>query len=84
MASISLDHVQQLADQLPPLDQVRLIEHLTTQIAHVVAAAQPTAQEALPSPTEAWAQLEAVFTEIGAGPWERETLATQALDEMRR
>ncbi len=31
--TITLDHVQHLADQLSPLDQVRLIEHLSRQIA---------------------------------------------------
>ncbi len=35
--TISLDHVQRLADQLSPLDQVRLIEHLSRQIAPALA-----------------------------------------------
>lgn len=51
--TISLDHVQQLADQLSPLDQVRLIEHLSRQIAPALADAAPA-----PSRDEdAWAKL---------------------------
>src|SRR6266540_7187317 len=51
---ISLDHVQQLADQLSPLDQVRLIEHLARQIALALATLDTPAQS---DREDAWAQL---------------------------
>jgi hypothetical protein len=52
---ISLDDVQHLADQLSPLDQVRLIEYLSRQIAPALAetATPPVAV----SDEAAWAKL---------------------------
>ena len=52
---ITLDNVQHLADQLSPLDQVRLIEHLSRKIAPALtSAAAPSAAE---SNEDAWAKL---------------------------
>jgi hypothetical protein len=52
---ISLDYVQHLADQLSPLDQVRLIEHLSRQIAAVLAP--PPDAPASVGADDAWAKL---------------------------
>ena len=53
--TITLDHVQHLAGQLSPLDQVRLIEYLSRQIAP--ALAETAAAPATTSDEDAWAKL---------------------------
>jgi len=66
--AISLDHVQRLADQLSPLDQVRLIEHLPRRIAVVVATLDTPAQVAS---EDAWAKLAQLREELAALPAHR-------------
>jgi hypothetical protein len=80
--TISLDQVQHLADLLSPLDQVRLIEHLSRQIApaiaeHVVAPATPHGEDA-------WARLEQLRTELAALPAERLASEQLAADRAER
>jgi hypothetical protein len=58
--TVSLEAVLHMADQLPPLDQARLIEHLSRRLA--LAASTPTAQ----SGTDAWARFFAVSDDIRA------------------
>ncbi|MFL5802135.1 MAG: hypothetical protein ACJ8CR_10395 [Roseiflexaceae bacterium] len=58
---ITLDHVQDLADQLSPLDQVRLIEHLSRQIAPALASANAGAEDA-------WAKLARLREELATLP----------------
>jgi hypothetical protein len=53
--TISLDDVQHLADQLSPLDQVRLIEYLSRQIAPALAPPPDTSANA--GAEDAWAKL---------------------------
>ena len=72
--TISLDHVQRLADQLSPLDQVRLIEHLSQRIAVVLAALDTPAQE---GSEDAWAKLAQLREELAALPANR--LASEQL-----
>jgi hypothetical protein len=74
-----LDHVQQLANQLSPLDQVRLIEYLSRQIAPALTnqAVEPKA-----NPTEdAWAKLARLRAELARLPADR--LASEQLTEDR-
>lgn len=73
--TISLDQVQQLADMLSPLDQVRLIEHLSRRIAP--AFAEHPVAPAAPGGDDAWARLEQLRTELAALPAER--LASEQL-----
>ncbi len=77
--TISLDQVQQLADLLSPLDQVRLIEHLTRQIAPALVARSgiPAASRS----EDAWARLEQLRAELAALPAER--LASEQLEADR-
>jgi len=42
MPTATLDEVKRLADNLAPLEQVRLIEHLVPRLAQVLAEAQIT------------------------------------------
>jgi hypothetical protein len=66
--TISLDHVKRLAGQLSPLDQVRLIEHLSRQIALALATRDT------PAPADgedAWAKLAQLRQELAALPADR-------------
>lgn len=62
--TLSLETVQHLADQLPPLDQARLIEHLSRQLA-MAALAQPSPPEPARLPA-AWTHLFAISDDIRA------------------
>ena len=53
--TITLDDVQHLVDQLSPLDQVRLIEHLSRQIAPALAATRGVPADA--GSEDAWARM---------------------------
>jgi hypothetical protein len=66
--AISLDHVQRLADLLSPLDQVRLIEHLSRQIALALATLDTPAQS---DREEAWAKLAQLREELVTLPADR-------------
>jgi hypothetical protein len=77
--TISLDDVQHLADQLSPLDQVKLIEHLSRQIAPVLVA-PPQATSALGT-EDAWAKLAQLREELAVLPANR--LASEQLSADR-
>jgi hypothetical protein len=66
--TISLDHVQRLADQLSPLDQVRLIEHLSRQIAVALATLEGPAHT---GGEDAWAKLAQLREELATLPADR-------------
>jgi hypothetical protein len=72
---MTLEEFERLADELSPLDQVRLIEHLTHRLASALAEAQPAAASA----ADAWArwdQLREEFRTLGpASPSMSEQLA---------
>ena len=84
MADTTLDQVQQLVDQLTPLEQVRLLEYLAPRIARAVAASHaPT-----PAPTDASMDAWAEFFRLGdalaaSDPGEGDTLTASVL-AMRR
>jgi hypothetical protein len=54
MTTTMLEQAQQLADQLTPLEQVRLLEYLTPQIARAMATVQAPHATTDPAPTDAW------------------------------
>jgi hypothetical protein len=54
MPMAALDDVKRLADDLAPLDQLRLIEYLVPRLARVVAEAQPAAPAAPGHRADAW------------------------------
>ncbi len=84
MVDTTLDQVQQLVDQLTPLDQVRLLEYLAPRIARALAASHvPT-----PAPTgtsiDAWAEFFRVGDALAASdPGTGDTLTASVL-AMRR
>ena len=80
--TISLDDVQYLADQLSPLDQVRLIEHLSRQIAP--ALAETAAAPATVSDEDAWAKLARLREELAALPADRLASEQLAADRAER
>ncbi len=53
--TITIDDVQQLVDQLSPLDQIRLIEHLSRQIAPALAVLPAAPADVIAE--DAWAKL---------------------------
>jgi hypothetical protein len=80
MPTATLADVQRLVDELTPLDQVRLLEHVLARIAAVVAAA-PSTQRA---GTAAWDRFFQIGDALAAtGSTEAESL-TAAVLTMRR
>lgn len=77
--TVSLDQVQQLADRLSPLDQARLIEHLSRRIVPALVA-RPAAPADLRG-EDAWTKLEQLRAELAALPAER--LASEQLEADR-
>ncbi len=80
--TISLDDVQHLVDQLSPLDQVRLIEHLSRQIAPALAAA--SAGPAAEHTERAWERLAQLREELAALPADRLASEQLAADRAER
>ena len=80
--TISLDDVQHLADQLSPFDQVRLIEHLSRQIALVLAP--PPEAPANAGAEDAWAKLARLREELAALPADRLASEQLAADRAER
>jgi hypothetical protein len=50
----TLEQVQQLVDQLTPLEQVRLLEYLTPRLVRAIANARTPQSAAEPVHTDAW------------------------------
>ena len=77
---MTLEAIERLADELSPLDQVRLIEHLTPRLAPARADAQPATRAA----ADAWkrrAQLREEFRALGpASPSMSEQLEADRRD----
>lgn len=61
MPAATLDEVKRLADDLAPMDQVRLIEYLVPRLAQAVAEAQHAASGVPRQCTDAWE----VFLRLG-------------------
>jgi hypothetical protein len=80
--TITLDAVQQLANQLSPLDQVRLIEHLSRQIAPALAT--PPDAPAYAGDEDAWAKLARLREELAALPASRLASEQLAADRAER
>ncbi|HEY3230557.1 MAG TPA: hypothetical protein VGJ87_15140 [Roseiflexaceae bacterium] len=79
--TITLDDVQHLADQLSPLDQVRLIEHLSRQIAPALA---PPDAPASAGAEDAWAKLARLREELATLPADRLASEQLATDRAER
>jgi hypothetical protein len=63
----TLDQVLTMAKRLPPIDQVRLIEHLAPHIEHALASS-PAAP---PAANDAWERLARLREELAALPADR-------------
>ena len=83
MTDTTLEQVQRLADQLSPLDQVRLLEYLTPQILRAVASTYP---EKLPKSqaADAWQEFFRIGDEIASGDTPETETLTAAVLAMRR
>jgi hypothetical protein len=80
--TITIDDVQHLVDQLSPLDQIRLIEHLSRKIAP--ALAQLPAESANAGADDAWAKLAQLREELAALPADRLASEQLAADRTER
>jgi hypothetical protein len=80
--TITLDQIQHLADQLSPLDQVRLIEHLSRQIAPALET-PPDAPTNLGA-NDAWTNLERLREELASLPADRLASEQLAADRAER
>jgi len=78
--AVSLEAVLHMADQLPPLDQARLIEHLSRRLALAASTPPPAAQT---SP-DAWARFFAVSDDIRATHPEANPAARLEADRRER
>ena len=82
MADNTLDQVQQLVDQLTPVDQVRLLAYVASRVAQVFPTSLTSADK--PEAVDAWARLFELGEELAATDTpERDTL-TAAVLAMRR
>ena len=80
MTEPTLDKVQSLADQLSPLDQVRLLEHLIPRIARVVSSSHSTPA----SNTDAWREFFRLGDELVASDTREMDTLTATVLAMRR
>ena len=84
MPTATLDEIKRLADNLAPLDQVRLIEYLVPRLARVVAEAQLTLPIGPGQSADAWEELMRVGEELSQRDRpEMSTLTTGVLSSRR-
>jgi len=67
MSTATLDEVIRLADDLAPLDQVRLIEHLVPRLAQVVAGSQFATHAGSGDSADAWDEFLRLGEELARG-----------------
>jgi hypothetical protein len=79
----TLDQVQQLVDQLSPLEQVKLLEYLTPRIARAVAQ-QPGTPVVHKEYQGAWAELFRIGDMIAASDTDDTPTLTTTVVSMRR
>ncbi len=83
MSNATLEHVQQLVDQLSPLDQVRLLEFLAPRIVRVVHAHGASTINSSEE-VDAWAEFFHVGDLMAAGDSGVGETLTEAVLDMRR
>jgi hypothetical protein len=77
--AMTLEEIERLANELSPLDQVRLIEHLTHRLAPALAEVQPATTA--PDAWARWDQLREEFRALGpASPSMSEQLEADRRD----
>ena len=83
MAAATLDQVQQLVDQLSPLEQVKLLEYLAPRIVRAVAQ-QPAMSDSPAHYEGAWAELFRLGDAIAASDTTTSAALTATVAAMRR
>lgn len=83
MSNAILEQVQQMVDQLSPLDQVRLLEYLTPRIMRAVESAHPPTSEDPPL-ADAWREFFRIGDAIAALDTPESETLTAAVLAMRR
>lgn len=85
MTTRPLEEVQRLVDELSPLDQARLLEHLSLKITQVIAATKTS--PSAPSRSDydrAWEAFFRLGDDLAASDSAQGTTLTQAVLSMRR
>jgi hypothetical protein len=82
--SSKLAEARSLADQLSPLDQVRLMAHLTTRLAQTVTAMEMGAPSARSQADEAWRTFWRTGDALSASDTPESPTLTAAVSAMRR
>jgi len=84
MPGTPLDKVQQMADCLPPLDQMRLIQHLSPRLSKaLITQLLPDSEEKIEN-SEAWKILFEIGESLAATDSQESPTLTQTLLSMRR
>lgn len=84
MAETSLSQIQNLVDSLTPLDQVKLMEYISSQIEHVLSSTAPVSDEDIIPPEKAWAHFFDVGLELLKSDVQKSDTLTSTLLAMRR
>ena len=85
MTTHPLDDVQRLVDELSPLDQARLLEHLSFKIAQVIAVSQTQLPLLAPADYDrAWEAFFRSGDDLAVSDASEGTTLTQAVISMRR
>ena len=85
MTTHQLDQVQRLIDELSPLEQAQLLEHLALKVTQVIAARQGASGPVLRAGYEqAWKEFFRLGGELAASDTPEVTTLTQAVLSMRR
>jgi len=84
MAETSFMQVQNLIDRLTPLDQVRLIEYISTRIEKVISINQSVATKQINDRDNAWSDFFRIGDELLKGDLPKSDTLTSTLLSMRR
>ncbi len=84
MPTATLDEVKRLAENLAPLDQVRLIEYLVPRVAQAVAEAQRAASTEPQERAKAWGEFLRLGEDLAHGDRPEMCTLTAALLASRR
>ena len=84
MSTPTMSQIEQLIDQLSPLEQVRLLEYLTLRIRSAVASLQPSPVVPEDSLSDEWETFFRIGEKIARLPAYGEETMTQSVTTMRR
>jgi hypothetical protein len=84
MTTATLEVVQQLVDQLTPLEQARLLEYLTPRVVRTVVSRQAIQATNVAPLAEAWQTFLLIGDQVAATDHPEQPTLTQSVQLMRR